>query len=67
MDWHGINTLHQQGHDIESHTMTHTSLNNKSEKKLEYELGGSKQCLLNHGINSTIFAYPSSTEQKIIQ
>ena len=25
-----------------------------------YEIGGSKQCLLDHGINSTIFAYPAS-------
>ena len=61
MNWQDINALHQQGHDIESHTMTHTGLNNKSEKKLNYEIGDSKQCLLNHGINSTIFAYPSST------
>ena len=28
---------------------------------LEFEIGGSKQCLLSHGINSTVFAYPSST------
>jgi hypothetical protein len=29
---------------------------------LIYEIGGSKQCLLDHvGVNSTIFAYPAST------
>ena len=61
MNWQDIKTLQQQGHDIESHTMTHTNLNNKSQQNLDYEIGASKQCLLNHGINSTIFAYPAST------
>jgi peptidoglycan/xylan/chitin deacetylase (PgdA/CDA1 family) len=61
MDWQDIKTLQQQGHDIESHTMTHTDLNNKSQQNLDYEIGASKQCLLNHEINSTIFAYPAST------
>jgi len=61
MNWQDIKALQQQGHDIESHTMTHTDLNNKSMQTLEFEIGGSKQCLLSHGINSTVFAYPSST------
>jgi len=61
MTWQDIKTLQQQGYDIESHTMTHTDLNAKSPQALEYEIGGSKQCLLNHEINSTIFAYPGST------
>jgi hypothetical protein len=61
MNWQDIKALQQQGHDIESHTMTHTDLNNKSIQSLNYEIGGSKQCLLNHGINSTVFAYPEST------
>ena len=61
MTWNDIATLQQQGHDIESHTMTHTDLDKKSLSNLDYEIGGSKQCLLNHGINSTIFAYPAST------
>ena len=61
MTWQDITTLQQQGHDIESHTMTHTNLDHKSLQNLEYEIGGSKECLLNHGINSTIFAYPAST------
>jgi len=64
MTWQNIKTLQQQGHDIESHTMTHTDLNNKPLQTLEYEMGGSKQCLLNHGINSTIFAYPASSGGK---
>jgi hypothetical protein len=41
--------------------MTHGDLNLKSGKNLTYEIGGSKQCLADHGINSTIFAYPAST------
>src|SRR3954462_11081482 len=61
MTWQDIKTLQQQGHDIESHTMTHTNLNNKSQQNLDYEIGTSKQCLLNHGLNSTVFAYPAST------
>ena len=61
MNWQDLKALQQQGHDIESHTMTHTDLNNKSIQSLNYEIGGSKQCLLNHGINSTVFAYPAST------
>jgi peptidoglycan/xylan/chitin deacetylase (PgdA/CDA1 family) len=61
MSWQDIKALQQQGHDIESHTMTHTNLDNKSIQSLDYEIGGSKQCLLNHGIDSTIFAYPAST------
>ncbi len=61
MTWQDINTLQQQGHDIESHTMTHTDLNYMSPQNLRYEIGGSKQCLLNHGVNSTVFAYPAST------
>ena len=61
MSWQDIKTLQVQGHDIESHTMTHTNLDTKSQQNLIYEIGGSKQCLLDHGINSTIFAYPAST------
>jgi peptidoglycan/xylan/chitin deacetylase (PgdA/CDA1 family) len=61
MSWQNIKSLQQQGHDIESHTMTHTALHNKSQQDLIYEIGGSKQCLFDHGINSTIFAYPAST------
>src|SRR6478736_6316963 len=37
MNWHDIKALQQQGHDIESHTMTHTDLNNKSIQSLNYE------------------------------
>ena len=62
MTWQDINTLEEEGDDIESHTMTHTDLDMKSQQNLTYEIAGSKQCLLDHvGINPTIFAYPAST------
>jgi peptidoglycan/xylan/chitin deacetylase (PgdA/CDA1 family) len=61
MSWQNIKSLQQQGHDIESHTMTHTALHNRSQQDLIYEISGSKQCLFDHGINTTIFAYPAST------
>lgn len=58
MTWKDIAELKKQGHDIEAHTMTHPHLDKLSTSELEYEIGQSKQCLLDHGINSTIFAYP---------
>ena len=67
MNWQDIKTLQQQGHDIESHTMTHTDLNNKSQQNLDYEIGASKQCLLNHGINSTILHIPQAQGPKTAQ
>ena len=45
--------------DIESYSMTHPpNLNILNQNQLDYQIGGSKQCLANHGYNSTIFAYP---------
>ena len=59
MNWQDIATLQNDGMDIESHSMTHTPyLNKLIQKQLNYEIGGSKQCLASHGYNSTIFAYP---------
>ena len=58
MTWNGIAELYKQGHDIEAHTMTHPHLDKLSSSELEYEIGQSRRCLLDHGINSTIFAYP---------
>jgi peptidoglycan/xylan/chitin deacetylase (PgdA/CDA1 family) len=58
MNWTQIKTLQKEGHDIESHTMDHADLSKLSEAELQYEIGQSKQCLANHGINSTVFAYP---------
>jgi hypothetical protein len=40
--------------------MTHAHLPTllSSPSQLTYEIGGSKQCLANHGVNATIFGYP---------
>ncbi|MGC1929469.1 MAG: polysaccharide deacetylase family protein [Candidatus Nitrosopolaris sp.] len=43
---------------IESHTMTHAHLNHLSAAALNFQIGGSKQCLASHGYNVTTFAYP---------
>jgi peptidoglycan/xylan/chitin deacetylase (PgdA/CDA1 family) len=56
--WQQIAALQQDGMDIQAHTMTHPNLNDLSQTDLDYEIGQSKQCLENHGINATIFAYP---------
>jgi len=57
MSWNDILQLQQDGQDIESKGMTHRNLNQLAPKDLEFEVGGSKQCLENHGINSpNIFA-----------
>jgi peptidoglycan/xylan/chitin deacetylase (PgdA/CDA1 family) len=59
MNWQDIAALQKDGMDIESHSMTHTPyLDILHQKQLDYEIGGSKQCLSIHGYTSTIFAYP---------
>jgi peptidoglycan/xylan/chitin deacetylase (PgdA/CDA1 family) len=59
MIWQDIATLQKDDMDIESHPMTHpSSLDTLDQNQLEYQIGGSRQCLANHGYNSTIFAYP---------
>jgi peptidoglycan/xylan/chitin deacetylase (PgdA/CDA1 family) len=58
MNWQDIAAMLSDGMDIESHTMTHAHLNTLSQTQLDFEIGGSKQCLASHGYNSPIFAYP---------
>jgi peptidoglycan/xylan/chitin deacetylase (PgdA/CDA1 family) len=58
MNWQDITALQKDGMDIESHTMDHKPLNMLSRDGLLYEIAGSKQCLADHGIDSSIFAYP---------
>jgi peptidoglycan/xylan/chitin deacetylase (PgdA/CDA1 family) len=58
MSWQDIEQLHEEGHDIGSKTMSYKILTNLSSNALNYEISGSKQCLLDHRINSTIFATP---------
>jgi peptidoglycan/xylan/chitin deacetylase (PgdA/CDA1 family) len=57
LNWNDIIALQQDGQDIESKGMTHADLNNLSSSALDFEIGGSKQCLQTHSINSpNIFA-----------
>ncbi len=65
LTWQEIVQLYKDGNIIGSKTMDYgikamqnKDLNHLSSKDLEYEVGQSKQCLLNHGINTTIFAVP---------
>ena len=58
MDWQEISQLQNEGYDIESHTMDHKDLTTLSLDQVNYEVGQSKQCLADHGIDSSVFAYP---------
>jgi len=60
MTWEEIESLKKEGHDIGSHSMNHIHLSNLSKKDIEYEVGQSKKCLEDHGIEATSFAYPFS-------
>lgn len=61
MNWNEISELKDDGMDIGSHTMNHEDLEGLSNTESEFEIGGSKKCLLEHGINATTFAYPFSS------
>jgi hypothetical protein len=58
MTWQDIAELRKEGYDIQAHTMNHPHLTKLSSAELNFEVGQSKQCLVDHGINPTIFAYP---------
>ena len=59
MNWEDIAALYKEGYDIGSHSMNHKDLSQMSNKMVDFEVGQSKQCLLDHGINNpTSFAYP---------
>jgi hypothetical protein len=69
MDWDEVKKLYEEGHDIGSHSMNHFDLSKLSTKDLKYEIGESKECLENHGIDATSFAYPfnkGSTNRNVI-
>ena len=61
MTWEDIIALHNEGYDIGSHTMSHDDLDSLSEKGIEYEVGGSKECPFDQGIIPTSFSYPTNT------
>jgi peptidoglycan/xylan/chitin deacetylase (PgdA/CDA1 family) len=59
MSWQVVNQLHKEGHDIESHSMTHKRLVELSPVRLEYEIGQSKQCIYDQiGVRPTVFSPP---------
>ena len=68
MNWQDIQQLQKDGQDIESHTMNHIDLTTLPLTDLNYEIGQSKQCLLDHGLNNNgigvnVFAYPYGVGQ----
>ncbi|MGA8738646.1 MAG: polysaccharide deacetylase family protein, partial [Nitrososphaeraceae archaeon] len=60
MDWNEIKTLHDDGHEIGSHSMSHVRLTELSKASIEYEVGKSKKCLDDYGIDPKSFEYPFS-------
>lgn len=58
MTWDDVRLLSEMGHDIQSHGMSHKDVTTLSAADLEYEIGQSKECLLEHNINSTVFGTP---------
>jgi peptidoglycan/xylan/chitin deacetylase (PgdA/CDA1 family) len=58
MTWEDIRLLSEMGYDIQSHGMSHKDVTTLSAMGLEYEIGQSKKCLLEHNINSTVFGSP---------
>lgn len=68
MNWSEIEMLHNEGHDIGSHSMNHVRLTELPIKSIEYEVAESKQCLINHGFYPSSFEYPFSigSENKTI-
>jgi peptidoglycan/xylan/chitin deacetylase (PgdA/CDA1 family) len=70
MDWEEVKQLYEEGYDIGSHGMNHVNLDKLSKKDLKVEIGKSKKCLEDHGIDVTSFAYPfnkGSNDKKVIK
>jgi peptidoglycan/xylan/chitin deacetylase (PgdA/CDA1 family) len=58
MTWDQIATLAKNGHDIESHSCDHISLNSISNESLFYQVAQSQQVLQSKGYAANIFVYP---------
>ncbi len=58
MSWDNITSLAKSGYDIQSHGMRHKNVTKLSTPDLEYEIRQSKQSLLEHNINATVFGTP---------
>jgi hypothetical protein len=70
MDWNEVKKLYDEGHDIGSHSMSHAHLGNLSKKDVKFQVGQSKKCLEDHGIDVTSFAYPfneGSDDKKVVK
>jgi peptidoglycan/xylan/chitin deacetylase (PgdA/CDA1 family) len=63
MTWEDIKSLQEDGYDIQSHGMRHKDLTKLSQADLEYEIAESKNQLLQHDINSTVFGNPFAAGQ----
>jgi len=54
-----ILTMQSEGHDIQSHTMSHPNLSDLSAPERLFELGGAKECLEDFGINDVkVLSFP---------
>lgn len=58
MTWEQIETLHNEGHDIQTKSMNHERLTEIPPQEIEYEVGKPKECLQERGIDPTIFGTP---------
>jgi peptidoglycan/xylan/chitin deacetylase (PgdA/CDA1 family) len=58
MTWQDIETLHNDGHDIEAKSLNHKDLTTLSASELDFEVGESKKCLANHNIDARVFGTP---------
>jgi hypothetical protein len=65
MTWPDLVQLYKEGNVIGSKTVDYGTkamggkdLNHLSAQQLEFEVGQSKQCLINHGVNTDYFAVP---------
>jgi peptidoglycan/xylan/chitin deacetylase (PgdA/CDA1 family) len=56
--WEQITALLAAGMDVQYHKMSHPNLNSLSRQELDKEIRQTKQCFLDHRINTTVFAYP---------
>jgi peptidoglycan/xylan/chitin deacetylase (PgdA/CDA1 family) len=58
MTWQDIETLYNEGHDIQAKSLNHEDLTKLSISDLDFEVGESKRCLADHNINSRVFGTP---------
>jgi peptidoglycan/xylan/chitin deacetylase (PgdA/CDA1 family) len=58
MTWQDIETLHNDGHDIEAKSLNHKDLTTLSASELDFEVGQSKKCLADYNIDARVFGTP---------